>query len=378
MVLQRPATNQSFNTRLTIEEVNRELERKREALDEEIRRFTAEKDAEFRAFEKEIKGQLEEFSTRKTQPTSNNKASIIERGFSVGKPYEVPSQSITEDNQSHQSKSQSPQSTPLNSVPATNEFAKQPIEARSPLRLASSRKGREVELVVSSVPSYLPLLDSTFTQQDYRKALSNNDGRISSSLDIENQAPETERPSFTDRRLSSSPINAGQGNKKSSLRRSAGSDSTRERKHVLFSIDDQVIRPNASPENLRTASSATHALSAPDLHSNRMTIAKLEAATQLASMDPWTQTLPPISPTRNYRDLVEPTVVTPPEELEQEDLHLITRDPLFDSDEPSLPFEEEEWQQSPPDSGSSDEEEIIAMSPHVSSVPIQIHQKIKR
>ena len=378
MVLQPSTTSAPPNTRLTIEEINRELEQKRKALDEEIRRFTAEKNAEFEAFEKEIKGQLEELSTLKAQPTSSDEASVIERGFSVDKPYEAPFQPITGDNQSHQTSLQSPQATPLNSVPMVYDFAKQPIEARPQLRLASRRKDRGFELDALFVPSYLPLLDSTFTQQDYRKALSNNDERISSSLNIESQAPEIERPILADRRLSSSPINTGPGNKKSSLRRSAGSDSPRERKHVLFSIDDRVVSPNASPENLRIGPSATPVLSVPDLHSNRTTIAGLEAATQLALMGPWTQTLPPISPTRTYKDLVEPTVVTPPEELEKEDLHLNTRDPLFDSDEPPLPFEEEEWQQSPPDSGSSDEEEFIATSPHVSSVPIQILQRSKR
>ena len=51
LVSQSPVTNGSSGTRLTMEEISQELERKRKALDEEIQRFTAEKDAEFKAFE---------------------------------------------------------------------------------------------------------------------------------------------------------------------------------------------------------------------------------------------------------------------------------------------------------------------------------------
>ena len=358
-----------------MEQLNIELARKRKALDKEIEKFMAVKEVEFRKFEKELRSQLDSIKSE-TLKTNSEKQSpmLISRGFTVGPFVKASTPEIGDQTKKESSAEvQSLNDTHAGAAVAVeNDVSTQNIEQLSHLRRRSSREEQGIELAAPFTPAYLPLLDGL---RSHRKALSMGESpRISTSLTIQGNMPdEDERPDLPDRRSSSSPTSTGQSLKKSSMRRPDSSGSDRERKHVLFAIDDQLMSPGSSP--LATRSRYTNHPPNPLLGSRDPPIDTnqpfdLVAAIPLDRSSFQSSTL--VS-SRSYKDLVEPTVIPSPNGADLDDFQSFSKDPLFDNGEFPLPLDDDddEWNLSPVQT-RSDEEEDPLKAFHTGSVPIQI------
>lgn len=366
-----------------LERFHCELSRKRKALDKEIEKFMAVKDAEFKKFEKELKSQWDGFKyeTYKTNTDEGN-PTIVSRGFTVG-PF--PRASTLEDviqiDTEISTEVQLPNNThPSAAVAVENDVSKQNTGQRSPLRRTSSREERESELVSFFAPAYLPSLDGP---KGHGKAISADESsRISTSLTTLGNITDDEWPNMPDCHSSSSPTGTSQRLKKSSMRRPDSSDLNRERKHVLFAIDRQLMSPGASPVDTRSTSGMNApipSLGIQDIPANDTDLIGSSRASALVaalslSRSPFQS---PAASSRSYKDLVEPTVIPSPDAADPEDLQSFVKDPLFDSGELQPPLDDDEWELSEVQSRSEEEESITRIS-HIGSVPIQIQQSARR
>jgi hypothetical protein len=416
---------------ISMAEVEVELARKRKALDKEIERFMAQKEAEFRKFEKELRGQVD--------AAAKEGSTIVEKGFSVGVP-------LGQSNETAGSKAEAQSLRDTNKGSAVQNSSGGQLDSSFKYTTGynwhESKEDRELELRALFTPAFLPLLESSSYNYDraHRRSLSTDSRppkedkpdstKLSSSLTslgspLKSNVNIQPRPGLADRRSSSSPTGTGRSLRKSSLRQPASPDHVpRERKHVLFSIDNVVISPSSSPVVTRTADIGDPSVHFADVEEAEtgtfqarqneflafsgggqasITHSKAEKkskARQRKEVDPLLMggekaaiplPLHPISmPTttsysRSYKDLVEPTITTPPEELAKEDFNLTTGDPLFDADETAPPLDEDEWdtsgkeEEEEGEEKSGDEQETpIAASPRVGSIPIEIRWPNRR
>lgn len=398
---------------ISLEDMEKQLVRKRKALDHEIEKFMALKDAEYRRFEKELRNQCGTAPTQEKDESSTAGADQGSHGRQSKQSTSVQRGSSREDHV------QSPLGTTTS--PTSNKDVNA-AERKDPLMTANgidqdvNREDRELEARGLFIPSFLPLLDGLSHQsvRGHRRMLSTGTGtrakRRSVDLETESQSLSTSltnissgaklesssldsqiRPTFGDRRSSSSPTGTGRSLRKSSLRQPASPDKIpKERKHVLFSIDNVVISPSSSPVSTRTTGveDAKTSRKPPIPFSGLQDWpagAQGEARDAQPADGPSAENLTspvPIKPTpaspmtpfsRSYKDLIEPTMITPSEELDKEDLTIVD-DPLFSADE-GLPLEvDEEWENSGREEEKSDgySQADLAASPHVGSVPIEI------
>ena len=248
------------------------LKSKRKSLDQEIDDFKARKDEEFRQYEEELSNEVRAESA---QQVSDGTAS---RGTRM----------IVKKASDTRLKCSRPESNRPSAAEAIGSHRRDDLSnfnsyqpATPPLTSASTKAPsqldgeRELELRSLFTPSYLPLFES--------RAGPNNHARTSTSTDDPNpstastsipasceqshqhstnplsstlttlpstvydptstpQSDRAPRPQLAERRASSSPSG---GNLRSSLR--SPERPPRERKHVLFSIDNKVMSPSSSP-----------------------------------------------------------------------------------------------------------------------------------
>ena len=291
-----------------------------------------------------------------------------------------------------------------------------------------SKEDRELELRAFFTPSFLPLLEDSSHRRYLRErsiqsestspetyhhstgdARRSETSQLSSSLttlpSLSNNrigpgsnATDQPRLGLGERRCSSSPTGTGR-TLRSSLR--SPDHVPRERKHVLFSIDDKVISPSTSPAAIRStgkkvkSSQRTPPIPFSGLKDFPFPGMKASGTTESAAKPGPISIaganhvmLPPrTSPThvsKSYKDLVEPTIITPPDEVDKGDLKIEASDPMFDLDDPergtsdTVADEDEDWAAGGRASARAEEEEEdkyaadIAVSPHAGSVPIEI------
>ena len=375
------------------------LSRKRNSLDQEIEHFKALKESEFRAYEEELRTQVEDQQGISTTIKANDTEPIVERGF---RPNGTTRPMTTNKNTSPfgTQQSLSKHSTLFQSLTASKQD-----QSSNPMPVpggdGSGKEEREMELR-SLFPSFLPLLEnpqshSSTSQSRYshRKSLSAQ-LNLSSSLTMlpsttygghsPVQSSSAPRPSLGNRRSSSSPTG---GSLRSSLRQPKSPEQgPREAKHVLFSIDNVVMSPSSSPEIRRgehgkrskkrgITSSARKATNSIDLKGTDGQDNDIIAFPKNISV---AQPLP-VSPTpypRSYKELIEPTITPPSKALNAEDFEIGGGDPLFDFEddvksESRIDDDEGDLQQKRQEPAKGPEEDAgLAVSPHAGSLPIEI------
>ena len=286
---------------------------------------------------------------------------------------------------------------------------------------------RELELRALFTPSYLPLLEDNSHRQFLRdrdipgdkskhQRHHSDTTKLSSSLttlpSLSNSKSEAgslsssqPRLGLTERRSSSSPTGTGR-TLRSSLR--SPDHVPKERKHVLFSIDDKVISPSTSPaatrSNMKKGQKGQRTPPIPFSGLKDFPFPDMSAPAAInmpkkppsISVSEASKAVPPStnSPNhfaRSYKDLVEPTIMTPPEEVDKEDLKIEESNPMFDLDDrgnggnAALEYDEVDWdiggrysRQSEEEEGEEDRSAKIAASPHRGSVPIEIRWSGRR
>ena len=403
---------QMFPSTISVEDLEKQLARKRKALDHEIEKFMKLKDAEYRRFERELRNQCNGHAQERDEAAT--------AGAARGRNATQSRQGASAQQASDLKKDiQSPLSTATLPTVSRNTAETQrkstPTPANDTTQL-SSRKYEELELRALFTPSFLPLLEGPANQsaRGHRRMLSTDTGlrarrmsldteteshklsasltNISSGAKLESASFDGQtRPAFGDRRSSSSPT--GTNLRKSSMRQPASPDQTpKERKHVLFSIDNVVISPSSSPVSTRTKGVG-------DVQASRKAPIPFSGLKDWPSQAqnnghepqpmnhsaagsngvpvPVPMKAAPASPTtpfsRSYKDLVEPTVMPPLKASDKEDLGIV-EDPLFSADESLPPEVDEDWDMSSKEEDRSDEDKKfnIAASPGASSVPIEI------
>ena len=286
---------------------------------------------------------------------------------------------------------------------------------------ANDKEDRELELRAIFTPPFLPLLDnSSHRQYLYDREVAAEEARqqrgqsdsakLSSSLTTlpslsdkrsEAGSVSTSQPrlGLAERRSSSSPTGTGR-TLRSSLR--SPDHVAKERKHVLFSIDNKVISPSTSPAASRSVGkkeergrrtppipfSGLKDFPFPDINAS-VTLFRPGKPSGIsipeASKTAPASTGSPNPFARSYKDLVEPTIITPPDEVDRRDLSLEESNPMFDLDDPDSgandvgDYDEEEWgvegrtsRRPAEDDEEEDKSADIAASPHRGSVPIEI------
>lgn len=290
-----------------------------------------------------------------------------------------------------------------------------------------SKEDRELELRALFTPTFLPLSEDQSHLEQLQDRNSLTHGSPSESYQrlsqgrLDSDAPQfssslTTLPSLSSQRSSAGSISSSHPRLGFSGRRSSSSPTgtgrtlrsslrspdhvAKERKHVLFSIDDKVMSPSTSP-------AATRRIGAVDKKSQRTPTIPLSGLTDFpfpgisASAAMKQTALPssismtgakavappsissPTRPSRSYKDLVEPTVITPPDEADKQDLQMEESNPMFDLDEPEgngndvLDYKEDDSDATSSSREYTREKEEsmgadIAASPHRGSVPIEI------
>ena len=259
-----------------------------------------------------------------------------------------------------------------------------PVRASENDRPAASKEDRELEFRSLFTPAFLPLLEEPshrhlLRERNGRTKGSSKHGRnvsdtpkLSSSLTTLPLLPRSNESTIStsqprlglgERRSSSSPTGTGR-TLRSSLR--SPDAANRERKHVLFSIDNRVISPSTSPTATRSIHRKPHKatrtpqppipisglrdfpfreIGAPKPVSVPARPSNILLKEISGAMSPSMSS--PTSPhARSYKDLVEPTVLTPPDEVDQKDLAMEESNPMFDDqrgDDDALGHDEDFW-----------------------------------
>ena len=260
------------------------LDKKRRELDKELAAFKAQKDEEFRLFEKNLKAYYlnmpaevpaedeeqkvkSEYSASPIQ-TKTTVQTLLSQQKEEEHPQEKNNGTVGTPNQSFQA---------LHSVASTSRPASRRVGSPGPSESAKRKRQpheHERDLYGVFTPNYLPLLDSR-PQEGHRRSSSellqaanlerkessapkrSAAGVLSSSAEYHNQPmssppPPPARPlsasvpqgeSLGHRRSSSNPGDT-MGNRRSSLR---NPKEPRSPKRVLFSINDTVVSPSTSP-----------------------------------------------------------------------------------------------------------------------------------
>ena len=263
------------------------LDKKRRELDKEIAAFKAQKDEEFRLFEKNLKAYSLNIGEVPAEAPAEDEEQKVKAEYSAN-----PTQTKTtvQTPLSQQKEEEHPQEKNNGTVGAPNQSFQGLHSAASTSRPASRRAGapgpsesakrkrqpheHERDLYGVFTPNYLPLLDSRPQEGHRRSSLEllqaanlerkessapkrSAAGVLSSSAEYHNQPmssppPPPARPlsasvpqgeSFGHRRSSSNPGDT-MGNRRSSLR---NPKEPRSPKRVLFSINDTVVSPSTSP-----------------------------------------------------------------------------------------------------------------------------------
>ena len=390
-------------------EIDEALGRKKKQLESEIADFKADKEQEYKRYEMVVRERLEarsngqdagqeDSSDEHKHDADDSKPKV--KGAKAAKKQEVHRVSDSANKQSD---------TPSSPGPSTTSSSDS----------KTLREDREKELRGIFTPSFLPLLEdsSKSSHRSHRKPspISGSHHRSRHSLpsplsfsltlpattyDPLNSPSEPEatqpssapRPSILDRRSSSKSDTSPGASLRSSLRQPKSPEQLpRERKHVLFSIDNVVMSPSSSPiaHRSKTTSPDSESHGTSDDSIGKARKLKLDKSEPQLDFTPVPIKLPlagsPTSPSliKSYHTLIEPIVTTPPEELEQADL-MPTRaedDPLFAFDEetaPPLANDEDFEDISEPDVESEDIDAAAAGIgpvvdvPPVGSLPIEI------
>ncbi|MCJ1324515.1 conserved oligomeric Golgi complex component [Thelotrema lepadinum] len=291
----------------------------------------------------------------------------------------------------------------------------------------ASKEDRELELRALFTPTFLPLLEDASHRQDHqdhnaesedtslelyqplKKDRSRSDtSHLSSSLtvlpslsknksDSDSATNNQPRLGLNERRSSSSPTGTGR-TLRSSLR--SPDHIPKERKHVLFAIDNKVISPSTSPAATRNVGKlneeAERTPPIPFSGLRDFPFPEVEAP-QLPVASPKSQPIP-IAKTKeaskssgesprkkSYEDFVVPNEITPPDEIAAETLKMEASNPMFGLDGPEsaeidfVDYNDEEWRAEGRATEKAEEEDMfedtaadIAASPHAGSLPVEI------
>ena len=382
------------------------LSRKRNSLDQEIEQFKALKESEFKAYEEELKTQTEENQSTHTPPKENGTGPIVERGF---KPNGIKSPSTTNES----TKPFGEQRSSVNNTALSQQLSHAEQDHTKSSILSSTEQGSEkgepkMELR-SLFPSFLPLLENPSNQQitspstySHRRSLSALSNFSSSLTTLPSttcgghspvQSSSAPRPSISMRRSSSSPTG---GSLRSSLRQPKSPEQgPRETKHVLFSIDNEVMSPSSSPvlrrgepgrKGKKKSIVATSARKGASLANPRsQEPSEDDQIPNISIAQP--RTASPAPHARSYQDLIEPTLTSPPATLEAEDFGTESSDPLFDFEDEEAkdavaPTEDDEGDLRQKRRGKTrdreGDSEGLAVSPHAGSLPIEIRWPVRR
>ena len=290
----------------------------------------------------------------------------------------------------------------------------------------TSKEDREQELRALFTPSFLPLLEDVSHRQNHENAESDSmslelyqpskkdrshsdTSQLSSSLttlpssnnklDSGTASGSQPRLGLSERRCSSSPTGTGR-TLRSSLR--SPDHIPKERKHVLFSIDNKVISPSTSPAAARNVAKSKKGTKrippipfsglkdfplperkAPQPSNSSTSPGPISIARTKDVTPPLTEYPAPYK--KSYKDFVEPTDSTPPEKIAEEDMKIEASNPMFGLDGPEtaeindFDFDEEEWRPEGRATEKAEEEDMledtaadIAASPHAGSLPVEI------
>ncbi|MCJ1440115.1 MAG: hypothetical protein MMC23_000597 [Stictis urceolatum] len=360
------------------------LDRKRKQLDKEIADFKAKKEKEYADYEEEL---------RKTVDVGTNSDTIAPPGKGVA---------------TRQSEGQKTKEKATSKLGSSQQTAADKNSSKS----ATPTEERDLELRSLFTPSYLPLLEDP--QRDSRKQSKSSSRSPKSKPDLApsplphsftlpsttysapsppTKAPSlpasVSRPSLADRRSSSkSDTSVTSPGLRSSMRqpKSPQQEAQKDKKHVLFSIDNMVISPSSSPVLQRhrplgsSASTPRSGVGDDDDDDDDLRFgARGDFQTQFTRVTPPSSysTTSPLSQSmaRNYQNLVEPTGVTSPSPADEEDFAMNAgSDPLFEFDEEvqSLPDDAGERGRRTSTEDSDNEAPGGTQSPHVGSLPIEI------
>ena len=291
-----------------------------------------------------------------------------------------------------------------------------------------SKEDREQELRALFTPSFLPLLEDASYRQNHQNSNAESDNtslelyqpskkdrshsdtsQLSSSLttlpssnnklDSDTVSSSQARLGLSERRCSSSPTGTGR-TLRSSLR--SPDHIPKERKHVLFSIDDKVISPSTSPAAARSVAKSKKGAKrispipfsgpkdfpwpegkAPKSSDSSESPRPIPIARTQDVTPPLTE-YPATYAKKSYKDFVEPTDRTPPAKIAEEDMRIEASNPMFGLDGPEtaeiddFDFNEEEWRPEGRATEKGEEDMIedtaadIAASPHAGSLPVEI------
>ena len=396
-------------------EILEALSRKRKELDEEIEIYKAKKDEEYKTYEHQILDHLEGHDpiTHKSNGILvGDNGSNRHKHEDHPKPEDEGNVLMKEEGLANQN----PETTSQECIKEQDRNAPVRKTAINFSEAEAQRVDRELELHGLFTPAFLPLLEDSnrhsrynhksiaSTSSNHRSAasmpssLSTSLTLPSTTYDPLNSPTEPEarlpssapRPSFSNRRSSSRSDTSPGASLRSSLRQPKSPQQTpRERKHVLFSIDNIVMSPSSSPVAHRSKQTSPGAaeepIETPAINATPSLVKKdftppssfSNLSIQMPQAPSSSKPPSPASSLRNYHQLIEPNVTTPVEELEKADFEPISMD-----DDPMFAFEDEHLPRDEIDDGFEDEvmqemevedDSVNTQGPaHVGSLPIDI------
>ena len=264
-------------------QVTEALDRKRRQVDLEIAEFKAEKEREYRAFERQLRGRSKDNGVQDAPQSQRKRDRSKQKYVAEASPMQKEeANQVQRQTNFGEPKQKRPESgaTDLNAIiPSLSSLGESPVFLDRP---RDTLRGREKEIEGLYTPSHHPLVEDTlvdkriksrepfqppsFTLEDLAALRRNGNAMLSSSAEIAHP-PMTSPPLPPSRPLSSSVPPAKPSHHRSDSTRSDNSIASlrsslrdpkqpRSPKRVLFSIDDTLVSPSTSPIAQRSNSAA--------------------------------------------------------------------------------------------------------------------------
>ncbi|KAM0801022.1 hypothetical protein BDR22DRAFT_228611 [Usnea florida] len=255
-------------------QITEALDRKRRQVDLEIAEFKAEKEREYRAFERQLRSRSKDNGVQDAPQSQRKRDRSKQKDVAEASPMQKEeANQVQRQTNFGEPKQKRPESgaTDLNAIiPSISSLGESPVFLDRP---RDTLGGREKEFEGLHTPSHLPLVEDTlvdkrtksrepfqppsFTLEDLAALRRNGNAMLSSSAEIAHP-PMTSPPLPPSRPLSSSVPPAKPSHHRSDSTRSDNSIASlrsslrdpkqpRSPKRVLFSIDDTLVSPSTSP-----------------------------------------------------------------------------------------------------------------------------------